>query len=211
MNETTRPILARRRPGRRPLEQGSAEDTRHDILRHAMALFNERGFAAVSVEDIAAAAGITKATLYYHYPSKSEIFVNSAVWRAAEIRDASDRVVAMRHLSVRDRLVHLLEGRRQHAAAMAHKEGMMDEAMVHLSGEQQRRICSAFHVLREPFRDLMHEGIERGELRPVDPDILAMAAVQLLFQPRTHFAFQDKDPEIVDREMLELFYHGAAH
>ena len=37
------------------------------------------------------------------------------------------------------------------------------------------------------------------------------AAVQFLFQPRTHFALQDKDPEMVDRELLELFYHGAAH
>jgi hypothetical protein len=55
----------------------------------------------------------------------------------------------------------------------------------------------------------MREGIERGELRPVDPDILAMA-VQLLFQPRTHFALQNKDPEMVDRDLLELFYHGAA-
>jgi AcrR family transcriptional regulator len=175
-----------------------------------MALFNERGFAAVSVEDIAAAAGITKATLYYHYPSKTEIFVNSAVWRAAEIREAIDRVVAMNHLSVRERLALLLEARRQHTAAMAHKEAIMDEAMVHLSGEQQRRICNAFLVLREPFRDLIREGIERGELRPVDPDILA-TAVQLLFQPRTHFALQNKDPEMVDRELLALFYHGAAH
>jgi AcrR family transcriptional regulator len=174
-----------------------------------MALFNERGFAAVSVEDIAAAAGITQATLYYHYPSKTEIFVNSAVWRAGEARKTIERVAAMCHLSVRDRLGLLLEERRQHVAAMAHKEGMMDEALVHLSGEQQRRIWSAFLALREPLRDLMREGIERGELRPVDPDILAMA-VQLLFQPRTHFALQNKDPEMVDRDLLELFYHGAA-
>ena len=69
--------VEKRSPGRRPLSEGNAEDTRRLIRLHAVKLFNERGYLAVSVDDIAEAAGLTRATLYYHYRGKSEIFVQS--------------------------------------------------------------------------------------------------------------------------------------
>ena len=43
------------------------------ILVAATRLFSERGYQAVSVDDIGAAAGITGATVYHHYPNKSAI------------------------------------------------------------------------------------------------------------------------------------------
>jgi AcrR family transcriptional regulator len=36
-------------------------------------LFHKRGYSRVSMEDIAAAAGVTKRTLYYHYDSKDTL------------------------------------------------------------------------------------------------------------------------------------------
>lgn len=36
-------------------------------------LFHKRGFARVSMDDIAAAAGVTKRSLYYHYDSKDAL------------------------------------------------------------------------------------------------------------------------------------------
>ncbi|MGF7235697.1 MAG: TetR/AcrR family transcriptional regulator, partial [Frankia sp.] len=47
--------------------------TRDRILSVAGDLFAERGFAGTSVRDIAAALGVTKAALYYHFTSKDEI------------------------------------------------------------------------------------------------------------------------------------------
>ena len=48
----------------------SASQTRQGILRNAYKLFRRRGFFRVGVDEIAAAAGITKRTLYYHFKSK---------------------------------------------------------------------------------------------------------------------------------------------
>lgn len=47
--------------------------TRDRILSVARDLFAEQGFAGTSVRDIAAALGVTKAALYYHFTSKDEI------------------------------------------------------------------------------------------------------------------------------------------
>jgi len=51
-----------------------ARNARGDILEAADELFYGEGFRAVSVDEIAAKAGITKKTLYYHFRSKDELF-----------------------------------------------------------------------------------------------------------------------------------------
>lgn len=45
-------------------------DNRSQILAQALALFSERGYDAVGVQDIALAAGVTKPTLYHYFGSK---------------------------------------------------------------------------------------------------------------------------------------------
>ena len=47
--------------------------TRRSILKAGFQLFFERGYARVSMDDIAAGASLTKRTLYYHFNSKDEL------------------------------------------------------------------------------------------------------------------------------------------
>ena len=46
---------------------------REEILSSATSLFAERGYRAVSIDDIAANLGYTKSVVYYYFPSKNEI------------------------------------------------------------------------------------------------------------------------------------------
>jgi AcrR family transcriptional regulator len=62
---------------------------RHDILSAASALFSERGYYSVAMEDIAAVAAISRATLYRHFNSKVAIL--------AELTHRA--VLSARHLS----------------------------------------------------------------------------------------------------------------
>jgi mycofactocin system transcriptional regulator len=67
---SARPIPATgapRRAGRRPVT------TRAEIEHIALDLFTERGFDTTTVDDIAAAAGIGRRTLFRYYPSKNDI------------------------------------------------------------------------------------------------------------------------------------------
>ncbi len=52
-----------------------AERRRQQILDVACTVFAERGFHATAMDDIAAAAGVTKPVLYQHFPSKRGLFV----------------------------------------------------------------------------------------------------------------------------------------
>ncbi len=51
----------------------SSKQTIASILDAGFKLFFSRGFARVSMDDIAAAAGVTKRTLYYHFASKDDL------------------------------------------------------------------------------------------------------------------------------------------
>lgn len=45
------------------------------LIETAIALLNEKGYEALTMDDLAAAARVSKATLYKHFPSKEELIV----------------------------------------------------------------------------------------------------------------------------------------
>lgn len=59
---------AARRPAHRP-------SRRDEVLAAGTLDFVERGFASVSVTDIARRAGVTPAAVYYHFPTKEDVLL----------------------------------------------------------------------------------------------------------------------------------------
>ena len=59
------PAAARRR--------GRPGYDRDEVLAAAVALFNEQGYDATSVSDLAARLGLTKSAMYHHFASKEEL------------------------------------------------------------------------------------------------------------------------------------------
>jgi TetR/AcrR family transcriptional repressor of nem operon len=53
------------------------EKTRSRILESARALFNRRGFASVSIDDVMSRAGLTRGGFYNHFRTKDELFVEA--------------------------------------------------------------------------------------------------------------------------------------
>src|SRR5213080_5140173 len=58
------------KPARRRL---SAPDRRAAILDAALQIFSSRGYHAASIDEIAQEAGISKALIYEHFPSKRDL------------------------------------------------------------------------------------------------------------------------------------------
>lgn len=65
--------------------------TRERILHTALELFGDRGFAATSVRDIAARAGLTHAGLLHHFANKDDLLLC-----VLEYREQQDEIVAQR-------------------------------------------------------------------------------------------------------------------
>jgi AcrR family transcriptional regulator len=60
-------------PGTHGLRQRKREQTRERLTRAAMALFLERGFEATTLDDIAAAADISRRSFFHYFASKEDV------------------------------------------------------------------------------------------------------------------------------------------
>jgi AcrR family transcriptional regulator len=63
----------------------STDARREQLVALGVEIFAERPFDEVSIDDIAAAAGISKGLLYHYFPSKREFYVAVVRHSAAEI------------------------------------------------------------------------------------------------------------------------------
>ncbi|MER7666019.1 helix-turn-helix domain-containing protein [Streptomyces sp. NPDC096193] len=91
------------------LRERKKRQTYRAISDAAIALFLEKGFEAVSVAEIAAAADVSKPTLFRYFPAKEDL----ALHRFADHEDEAARVVAAREpgVSALDALLgHFLAG-----------------------------------------------------------------------------------------------------
>jgi TetR/AcrR family transcriptional regulator len=64
-----------RRPRKRAGERRTADATRRGLLEAGAALFPEKGFDGVSVEDLAGRAGVNKALISYHFGGKRGLYI----------------------------------------------------------------------------------------------------------------------------------------
>jgi AcrR family transcriptional regulator len=78
-------------PGRRRLR---ASQRRELILAAAVRLFAERGYHAASMDEIGAAAGVSKAVVYDHFASKRELYTMLLDTIRADIDDLISESVA---------------------------------------------------------------------------------------------------------------------
>ncbi|MHB8235781.1 MAG: TetR/AcrR family transcriptional regulator, partial [Solirubrobacteraceae bacterium] len=68
------------------VQQGAA--TRQALLDAARELFGRQGYAATSLDQVVAAAKVTKGALYHHYAGKQELF--AAVYEQVK-REVTER------------------------------------------------------------------------------------------------------------------------
>jgi AcrR family transcriptional regulator len=60
-----------------PYPDGHRDQTRTRIVRSAQRLFNQRGFEAVSIDDIMAGADLTRGGFYRYFGSKSDLYAEA--------------------------------------------------------------------------------------------------------------------------------------
>lgn len=83
-----------------------SSEARDRVVQAAFSLFMERGYADTSMQQIADAASITKATLYHHFRDKQDLylatmrvaFVKNQATFMTEIRDSTDLRVIVNHI-----------------------------------------------------------------------------------------------------------------
>lgn len=88
-----RPMLNPPAPNDRTQRSRLKADRREQLLHVAAHLFAERGFGAVSIEELGATAGVTGPALYRHFSSKQDVLATLLVGVSRRLLDGSRAVV----------------------------------------------------------------------------------------------------------------------
>jgi AcrR family transcriptional regulator len=101
------------------LRERHRKRTAADLEEAALTLFSERGFDAVTIDDIAAAADVSRRTFFRYFASKEDVILSDHPKRLDELEAALDRrpadepaLTALRHAIMS--LVGSMEEQREH-------------------------------------------------------------------------------------------------
>lgn len=185
---------------------------REAIIQAAIAEFRANGFEITSMDKIAATAGVSKRTVYNHFPSKEELFAEILNQLWARI-SAEQSVVYNRDQPLREQLRQMLQAKVQLMA----DENFLTLARVAIaatihSPERAQNMVERMGEREEGLTVWIRAAQADGRLKPVDPEFAAHQVQGLLktfgFWPQMSMgrAALDVDMQItVAESALEMF------
>ena len=186
--------------------QRSSKELHEQILLQASKLFVERGYKGLSMREIAEAAGISKAGLYYHFKDKEDLFLAILLDSIASLGELTAKARAYRG-STREKIRHLLvliaKENKQQRGIMR----LAENDAVHLSPEAQKKMRELYHAsFPAQLEAILAEGQENGELQ--DFDVHELARLLLLLALPLLSASKKDAPAKID--LLEsIFFDGV--
>ncbi|WHY75271.1 TetR/AcrR family transcriptional regulator [Neobacillus sp. WH10] len=166
------------RPLGRPRQDHQNKPTKTVILDVATQLFLDKGYQVVSMDDVAKECGVTKATVYYYYKTKADLFTDAMVQMMLRIKKRIFDILST-DKPLKDRL---LEFAKAHLEATVDIDinGFMKEAKTSLSNEQLQQMKEAEDKMYEVLELALTAAMEKGEVPQGHPQLGAHAFVSLL-------------------------------
>lgn len=150
---------------------------RDEILDASAELFTNQGFATTSTHQIAEAVGIRQASLYYHFPSKSEIFLTLLKSTVSPSLDVAEKL-AESEASPALRLWALVAAEARLLLSQRWNVGRLYQLPV-ASSEEFAEYHLARHELEEIFRTLAREIVGEDDPRVELPFHIALAVIEM--------------------------------
>lgn len=159
-------------PWATPLEREQQHEAkRNAVLNTAVRMFNERGFQATSLDDIAGELHVSKPTLYYYLKNKDDILLQCV---SKGIQMTLDGIEASRQAggNAVDQLRACI---RAYAEVVMQPFGtcvirVTDTEIPQPARAELRRLKGEIDLA---FRRLVAQGVQEGLLQPCDPKITA--------------------------------------
>src|ERR1039458_8535887 len=146
-------------------------ETRSRILDAALGEFAANGLAGARTEQIAQAAGVNKALLYYYFESKEKLYAATLEMVSARVRDRS-MAVFLREASPGERLLRAALEHFDRILTQREFQSLMQQEMIRLhkgeEGELPILAKRIFAPLHAKFESIVREGIASGELIEIE-------------------------------------------
>ena len=153
--------------GRRKKEPRSVH--RENIVSAASTLFMKRGIAATSMDDIAKAAGYSKATLYVYFENKEEIVGILVLNSMKKLYDYISSAL-IQHETTKSRYDFICRGLVQYQEEFPfYFKMVLDKINIDFEGKEylpeERETYQIGEEINEKIKNFLLSGMEKGDLR----------------------------------------------
>ena len=158
---------ARREPG------SAATVKRNQVVDKAAELFDAAGYHNTGVADIAAAAGISKPTLYHYFAGKDEILFwihEDFMEKLIERQEKRGRISMAPSACILELIADMLE-----MTATRPGVRVFHEHLRELRDDQQQLVRDKRERYQNMVEDVIRDGVASGEFRAVDPRLTTLA------------------------------------
>jgi len=158
--------------------------TREHIIMKSAAIFNQRGYAGTSLNDIIADTGIKKGGIYRHFASKDEIALEAYNYAAglvcSKFSEAADQEQsASRRLLAFFRVYEDVVDNPPFIGGCPMQNMAVESDDTHAVLRDRAR--QGLHTVLDMMKSIIRDGIEAGEFKEdLDSDALASFAFSLL-------------------------------
>jgi AcrR family transcriptional regulator len=153
--------------GEAQADRGRDRGPRERLLDTAYELFSRRGIRGVGVEEVIERAGVAKATLYRHFPSKDALVLAFLERRAQHwTRDLLDVQTGRPQASPRERLLAIFDVLDEQIHREDFDAYLFFNALLEMGAEHPAGRASVHHV--ENIRSIVRRLADEAELRDAD-------------------------------------------
>jgi AcrR family transcriptional regulator len=183
---------------------------RERILRAAARLYAARGFEGTSMRDIAAAAGVTKPLIFYHFASKERLYASLLQEALGACRQGGEAILAA-PLPATEKLRRFLASHvqviRKKPEVFAFAHGLLTVAQELPLGFDYR---AEGRALFNQVVQVIEAGQASGEFRRADAEAVAILALASLGMYAHALLLGELDalPERLEDTLLDLLLHG---
>jgi AcrR family transcriptional regulator len=167
--------------------------TREEILDAAAQIIREKGFHATSMQDIAAAVDLRKASLYHHVSSKQEILVD-LLDKALDLLIVNMKAVVEQDIPAEEKFRLAMNS---YLSTLCENLGLTSVLLLEhrsLENKFRRRHVPRRDKYEQYWRDILQEGVEQGvfecrEIKLAVKNILGVANWTIMwFNPEGKFS-----------------------
>lgn len=149
-------------------------DARGDIMWAVYEVLADVGFASLTTQRVADAAGCSQSLVHYHYDTKEDLMVAFLEWVMAE---EAEYLAGVEGETAEARLRTFVD--LQLSLPRDDEHGRFNVAFLelHAAAARNERYAEALRdfsgLVHEALADLVRDGVEAGEFQAVDPDATA--------------------------------------
>ncbi len=184
------------------------ENRKQEIINAASILFKEKGYSAVTMRDLAKAMGIKAASLYNHIQSKQEILSTIIIDLAEEFTNGMNQIVSSDKSAIQ-KLENIIELHVDVTLRNADGLASLNNDWMHLEEENLQYFEKMRHEYEENFRDIVYKGLEKGEIKAFNIEIMVFSTLSTL---RTLYLWYPKqkniDANILKHDMISVLLTG---